>query len=163
MILTEGLVLCGICYLSYVTESTYFLIFGYESQCTNINNMFGEKLGANRHLNWATRDFTYLGYRSMTGIYECYCKQYVTLGEAMSSSNICHAYYWQYLGGGSKNTTLLGMCFGITNNILAHIVRKIGKKIDFHSVKTQSAFVFCLTFGIFFMNSSLLSAVLLPQ
>jgi Na+/melibiose symporter-like transporter len=99
----------------------------------------------------------------MTGIYECYCKTYVTLGEAMSTSNLCFDYYFKYVGGGSKITTLLGMSLGITNYILALIVRKISKKIDFHSVKTQSAFVFCLTFGIFFMNSSLLSAVLLPQ
>lgn len=54
------------------------------------------------------------------------------------------------------------MIFGITNNILAFIVRKIGKRIDFHSVNTQSAFVFSLTFGIMFMNNILLSAVLLP-
>jgi hypothetical protein len=55
------------------------------------------------------------------------------------------------------------MTFGITNNIMAALVRFIGKKINFHSAKAQSAFVFLLTFGIFFMNSSLLSVVLLPQ
>ena len=81
----------------------------------------------------------------------------------MSPENICHEYSWKYLGGGSKNTTLLGMTFGITNNIMAALVRFIGKKINFHSAKAQSAFVFLLTFGIFFMNSSLLSVVLLPQ
>ena len=123
--------------------------------------MFGDL--EDEALHWAKTDFKYLKYRSMTGIYECYCKKFVTVGESMSPENICHEYYWRYLGGGSKNTTLLGMTFGITNNIMAAIVRLIGKKINFHSAKAQSAFVFLLTFGIFFMNSSLLSVVLLPQ
>ena len=47
LILLEGLILCGICYLSYLTEDIYFLIFGYESQCTNINKMFrDDKIGS---------------------------------------------------------------------------------------------------------------------
>ena len=94
----------------------------------------------------------------MTGIYQCYCQNHVSMFDSFGKDDLCFDYYVLNASGGAYLKSLFGTVIGFLNTGSAKIIARFVSEIKFHTNESREIFVIVLTFVFLFANNGLWAA-----
>jgi hypothetical protein len=94
----------------------------------------------------------------MTGIYQCYCQNHVSMFDSFGKDDLCFDYYVLNASGGTYLKSVFGAVIGFLNTGSAKIIARFVSEIKFHTNESREIFVIVLTFLFLFANNGLWAA-----